>query len=328
MNLQTAYEVISFPGLGIELNPSSGVDLGFISIKWYGVLIALGMCLAVWYGMRRCRRFGLTQDHLLDGVLWIVPFAIVCARAYFCIFSWDSYRDNPIEVLYIWKGGLAIYGGVIGAAIGVLVFCKIKKIKPLAVLDLVFIGFLIGQAVGRWGNFFNREAFGAETDFFLRMGLTDRAGNTIYVHPTFLYESVWNFAGFLVLHFLSKRREYDGQVTLLYMAWYGAGRTFIEGLRSDSLYLGDTGIRVSQLLSAILFVAAISLLIYNAFRKHDPEKLFVNQVSNQLALQCQEAEAAEEQAEAVEEQSDAPVEFPVEAEEAPSPEETPEPENP
>ena len=306
MLTQTVYHEISFPDLGISLNPSTGINIGSFSIRWYGVLIALGLCLAVIYGMRRSKRFGITQDDLLDGVLWIVPFAILCARAYYCVFSWASYRDNPIEVLYIWKGGLAIYGGVIGAAIGVFVFCKFKKIKPMAVLDLVLIGFLIGQSIGRWGNFFNREAFGGETEFFLRMGLTDSRGYTIFVHPTFLYESLWNFAGFLLLHFQSKRREYDGQTSLLYMAWYGLGRTFIEGLRSDSLYLGDSGIRVSQLLSAALFVVAVGLLIYNAFRKHDPEQLFVNQYANRLVLQREEEEARQATAE-----SSAPEEAPA-----------------
>ena len=168
-------------------------------------------------------------------------------------------------------------GGVIGAVIGALIFCRVKKLNVLALLDLVCLGFLIGQCIGRWGNFLNREAFGGETTGFLRMGLTDgTTGRTIYVHPTFLYESVWNLAGFLLLHVLSKRRKYDGQTALQYMAWYGAGRAVIEGLRTDSLYIPGTDLRVSQIVAAVGCVTALIILTVQAFRKHDPEKLFVN----------------------------------------------------
>ena len=155
------YTTISFPGLGIELNPPSYFELGPLTIHFYGVIIAVGLMLAVIYGMRRSKQFGLKEDDILDGVLWIVPVAIICARLYYCIFEWDSYKDNPISILYIWEGGLAIYGGVIGAALGVVLHCKIKKISLGAVLDVVSLVFLIGQSLGRWGNFFNREAFGA-----------------------------------------------------------------------------------------------------------------------------------------------------------------------
>ena len=186
-------------------------------------------------------------------------------------------------------GGLAIYGGVIGAVIGALIFCRVKKLNVLALLDLVCLGFLIGQCIGRWGNFLNREAFGGETTGFLRMGLTDgTTGRTIYVHPTFLYESVWNLAGFLLLHVLSKRRKYDGQTALQYMAWYGAGRAVIEGLRTDSLYIPGTDLRVSQIVAAVGCVTALIILTVQAFRKHDPEKLFVNRVA--AAGACREAE--------------------------------------
>ncbi len=206
------------------------------------------------YALRRCKAFGLRQDDLLDGVLWVTPFAIVCTRAYYCIFYWDLYRDNPISCLYIWDGGLAIYGGIIGAAIGILVFSRVRKLPVGTILDITSLGFLIGQAMGRWGNFFNREAHGYETDSFLRMGLTDTAGNVAYYHPTFLYESCWNLLGFVLLHFYSKRRKYDGQIATMYLAWYGFGRMFIEGLRTDSLYLPGTSIRVSQLPAAVTFV--------------------------------------------------------------------------
>lgn len=287
---------ISFPALGDwTINPSKGFSLGPLEIRWYGVLIAIGMLLAVVYACRRCKSFGLTDNDLIDGVLCIVPFAVLCARAYYCIFEWEAFAANPISVLYIWEGGLAIYGGVIGAAIGIVVFSRIKrdKVKLTAVLDMTALGFLIGQSIGRWGNFINREAFGAETTSFLRMGLLNKlTGVVTYYHPTFLYESLWNACGFVLLHFLSKRRKYDGQIALCYVAWYGLGRAMIEGLRTDSLYLGP--IRVSQLLAAVSCVAAVSVLIILAFKKHDPEKLFVNVVAKRNApTQTVEAEAQE-----------------------------------
>ena len=182
---------------------------------------------------------------------------------------------NPSAVLYIWQGGLAIYGGVLGAIVGVAVFCHFKKIKLPALLDLVALGFLIGQSIGRWGNFFNREAFGAATDSFFRMGLYNTVTEAWeYYHPTFLYESLWNAVGFVLLHFLSKKRKYDGQIALGYAAWYGLGRAFIEGLRVDSLYWGP--FRVSQVLAAVSCLAAVSVLMILAFRPHDPKNLFVN----------------------------------------------------
>ena len=253
------YTTISFPGLGLEMNPPRVLELGPLT----------GLILAAIYGMKRAKQFGLTEDHVLDGVLCITPFAIICARAYYCIFSWPQYADDPISVLYIWEGGLAIYGGVLGAALGILVFCRWKKISVGAVLDLVALGFLIGQAMGRWGNFFNREAFGSETMSFLRMGL----------YTTFLYESLWNAAGFVMLHFASKHRKYDGQIALGYVAWYGLGRAWIEGLRTDSLYIGATGIRVSQVLAAASCGVAVILLVYFWMKRPTPDKLFVNRVA-------------------------------------------------
>ena len=272
------YSTISFPGLGIELNPPSYFEIGPLTIHFYGVIIAVGLMLAVIYGMRRSKEFGLKSDDILDGVLWIVPFAIICARLYYCIFQWDSYKTSPISILYIWEGGLAIYGGVIGAALGIIVFSKIKKISIGALLDVVSIGFLIGQSIGRWGNFMNREAFGAPTEFFLRMGLMNKLTAQVeYYHPTFLYESAWNAVGFVLLHLLSKRRQYDGQVALGYAAWYGLGRAMIEGLRMDSLYWGP--FRVSQMLAAVSCIAAVTVLVWQAFRPHNKENLFVNRVA-------------------------------------------------
>ncbi|MBE6922726.1 MAG: prolipoprotein diacylglyceryl transferase [Ruminococcaceae bacterium] len=272
------FSIISFPFLGLEVNPPRTITLGPLTIHFYGLIIALGLVLAVMYCCRRSKEFGIKEDDLLDGVLWVTPFAIVCARAYYCVFSWDQYAHDPISVLYIWNGGLAIYGGVLGAVLGVAVFCKIKKLKISTVLDMVLIGFLIGQSLGRWGNFFNREAFGAETASFFRMGLlNDKTGVTTYFHPTFLYESVWNAVGFLLLHFISKKRKYDGQVALCYAAWYGLGRCIIEGLRVDSLWWGP--FRVSQLLAGISCVAAVAVLLWQSFKPHDPKNLFVNQVA-------------------------------------------------
>ena len=284
------YTNISFPSLGIDINPIREFQLGPLSIHLYGVIIALGLVLAVAYSMRRVREFGVTEDHVLDGVLWITPFAIICARIYYCAFSWELYADDPISVFYIWNGGIAIYGGVLGAVAGIILFCKIKKISLGTALDLVLLGFLIGQSIGRWGNFFNREAFGAETDTWLRMGLLDSTtGLVTYHHPTFLYESLWNALGFVVLHFLSKRREYDGQIALGYAAWYGLGRFFIEGLRTDSLYLPGTQIRVSQALAAASFLIAAAALAYFMF-KPPAKKLFVDRVAEETSEPTEETD--------------------------------------
>ena len=268
---------ITFPGLGLELNPPRGFTIPGtdFTIYYYGVIIALGLVLAVMYGLRRSKEFGLKQDDILDGVLWIVPLCIICARAYYVLFELDQYKTFA-DVINIRKGGLAIYGGVIGAVIGVVIFSKVKKVSLPAVLDLVGIAFLIGQSIGRWGNFINREAYGAPTDCFLRMGLVVN-GELGYYHPTFLYESVWNAIGFVLLHFLSKKRQYDGQMALGYVAWYGLGRAFIEGLRMDSLYWGP--FRVSQVLAAVSCMAAVVTLLVMAIRGNKQKKLFADYVN-------------------------------------------------
>ena len=270
------YSVISFPSLGIEVNPGRVLELGPLTIHYYGAIIALGLLLAMLYSCKRGKDFGLKEDDILDGFLWVTPLAIVCARIYYVAFSWEDYKDNLLSVFYIWEGGIAIYGSVLGAILGMWIFSRVKKVKLTAVLDLILTAFLIGQFIGRWGNFMNREAFGAPTDSFLRMGLFNtKTGAWEYYHPTFLYESLWNMAGFLLLHFLSKKRQYDGQIALCYAAWYGLGRTFIEGLRMDSLYWGP--FRVSQVLAAITCVAAVVILLWQNTRSHDPAKLYVNQ---------------------------------------------------
>ena len=280
------YSVISFPSLGISWDPIRSFSIGPVSIHLYGLIIATGLLLAVFYACRRSSQFGIHEETLTDGVLWVTPFAFLCARLYYCIFYWNEggYASDPLSILYVWNGGLAIYGGVIVAIIGIIVFCKVSKISIGAVLDIVALGFLIGQSMGRWGNFFNREAFGAETDNFLRMGLYNiYTGMTEYHHPTFLYESLWNLAGFIGLHFLSGKRQYDGQVALGYAAWYGLGRVFIEGLRTDSLYWG--AFRISQLVAGISFVLAAGALIVQALQPHDPQKLFVNRVKGQKSAE-------------------------------------------
>ena len=287
------YTTIFFPLFGLELDPPRTISLGPLTLHFYGIIIATGLVLAVLYCCRRCPEFGIEADTLTDGVLYVTPFALICARIYYCVFAWDEFAGDPISVLYIWQGGIAIYGGVLGAVLGAAVFCRWRKISYPAALDLVSLGLLIGQAMGRWGNFFNREAFGAATELPWRMGLFNQVtGAYEYYHPTFLYESLWNIAGFVLLHFLSKRRKYDGQIALGYVAWYGLGRAFIEGLRMDSLYWGP--FRVSQVLAAVSCLAATAVLLYQAFRAHDPERMFVRRVARANAEKAA-AEAAEEE---------------------------------
>ena len=285
------YSAISFPFLGgLEVNPPRTLELGPLTVHYYGLIIAIGLVLAVVYACRRGDQFGLKEDDILDGVIWVTPFAIVCARIYYCAFAWEEYAADPISVLYIWNGGIAIYGGVLGAILGMAVMSRIKKVKFTAVLDLILLSFLIGQSIGRWGNFMNREAFGAATDSFFKMGLFNTRTNAVeYYHPTFLYESVWNLVGFVLLHFASKKRTYDGQVALLYAAWYGLGRCFIEGLRVDSLWWGP--FRVSQVLAGISCIAAVAVLVWQHTRPHDPAKLFVNQVAARAAETAEDSAA-------------------------------------
>ena len=266
---------ITFPNLGITVDPSPVAFTVFgKDIYWYGIIIASGFLLAVLYMLHRAKDFGVTQDDVLDMILWAVPIGVVCARLYYCIFYWELYEDDPISMLYIWEGGLAIYGGIIGGVITLLVVAKVKKIPAPVLLDLAGMGVIIGQCIGRWGNFINREAFGRETTAFSRMGLTLPGRETVYVHPTFLYESLWNFAGFLLLHFWFRKheRKFDGELILLYAVWYGIGRALIEGLRTDSLYITGTGIRVSQLLAGVSAAAAavVLALLYTGKLRHPP----------------------------------------------------------
>ena len=288
---------ITFPNLGISVDPSPVALRVFgKDIYWYGIIIAVGFVLAVVYMMHRSKDFGVTSDDTLDLVLWTVPIGVICARLYYCVFYWELYADNPISVLYIWQVGLAIYGAVIGGAITVVIVSKVKKIRTGVFLDLASMGVLIGQIFGRWGNFMNREAHGSVTDSFFKMGLVDAAGQVTYYHPTFLYESVWNLAGFIGIHILSKKkRKFDGEVFLLYIGWYGLGRAWIEGLRTDSLMLFSTGIRVSQLVAVVSFAAAAAVLAYVLLKKKpDPDDLLVNVRAREAAEAARAAAQAAE----------------------------------
>lgn len=272
---------ISFPALGnFSLDPPSYFTVLGRPVYFYGVLIALGFLLAILYCSKHAPDFGIAQDDFMDMMLWLIPLSIVGARLYFVIFRWQDYASEPGRILAVWEGGLAIYGGILAGVLVIALVCRHKKIPIPAMLDLAAYGVLIGQILGRWGNFMNREAFGAETTIFWRMGLTDPYGNTIYVHPTFLYESLWNLIGLLLLIRFQKkgRRRYDGECAALYFLWYGLGRAWIEGLRTDSLTLGSTGIRVSQLLSVVLAVGMAVLLLVQSRREHPPEALYVNRV--------------------------------------------------
>lgn len=291
---------ISFPGLfDFTINPPASFTVFGKTIYFYGVLIALGFLLGILYCTRSSKRFGIKEDDVYDLLLWLIPLSIVGARLYFVLFRLEDYVGHPEKIFAVWEGGLAIYGGVIAGIIVMYLVCRKKKIPMPAMLDLIIYGLLIGQILGRWGNFMNREAFGAETDIFCRMGLTTPAGTTIYVHPTFLYESLWNLIGFLFLVIWERKghRKYDGQCALIYFFWYGIGRGWIEGLRTDSLYIGSTNIRVSQALSIALALISFILLLVQSRREHPDDALYVNRV------RARESEAQEEPAPQPEEEN-------------------------
>lgn len=253
---------VQFPGLGWEFQISStAVQIGDFSIYWYGILIAIGFTLAVLYASKVSKNYGVDEDKLLNCVIVGLITAVIGARTYFVIFRWEYFKDDLMSVFYIHEGGLAIYGGLIGGLLGGLIVAKIQKMKILPALDLAALGFLIGQGIGRWGNFTNQEAFGSPTDLPWRMVSEGTGG--IAVHPCFLYESLWCLLGFVLLHFYSKHKKFDGEIFMLYLVWYGFERTLVEGLRTDSLYLPFADIRVSQALSLLLVVVGIILLTVN-----------------------------------------------------------------
>jgi len=280
--------IVSFPGIGIGEMTINKVafSIGSLDVHWYGIIITLGILAGVGYAMYRSRHEGLKVDDILDYALWVVLAAIVGARLYYVLttlkddyghWNYHSFRD----VIAIWEGGLAIYGGVIAGAIAIVVVSLVKKFKKnqiLKVFDVVSPGVMLGQLIGRWGNFCNGEAHGVETSerFFLRMGLsgygadTPYPNRTIFYHPTFLYESLWNLVGFVLINIFYKKKKFDGQVMLMYLAWYGFGRMLIEGLRTDSLYIGV--FRVSQVVGFLCFLICTGLLVFFLVREHRAKK--------------------------------------------------------
>ena len=282
---------IRFPGLlgDWEFTMSSkALDIGN-GIYWYGILITLGLVLAFCFCMTQRRKYGISEDNLLDALLWGIPCGVIGARAYYVIFYLDQFRDAAgklswSKVIAIWDGGLAIYGGIIAVVLVVLFISRAKKFSLWAMMDLVVMGLLIGQSVGRWGNFMNREAFGSETTLPWRMQLTLNTGELVEVHPTFLYESLWNLIGLLLIFFVvSRARRFDGENTCFYFLWYGIGRFFIEGLRTDSLYIPNTTIRVSQALAAVSFLVAAAALVYFMF-KPPVKPLFVHRAAENTEI--------------------------------------------
>lgn len=248
---------IEFPALGLKFN----IDPILIHYKngggvhWYGIIIALGVLLAVLYARHVAARENENKDIIVDLVLYAIPVSVIFARTYYVAFSWESYKDNLFDIFKIWEGGIAIYGAIIGAVLTAFIFFKIKKMNVLKMFDICSLGLIIGQIIGRWGNFVNGEAHGGECSYPWGMSINGSAA----VHPTFLYESLWNLIGFIILSQLNKKRPFYGFTFFMYITWYGLGRFFIEGLRTDSLYLGT--IRVSQLVGAACVVLGAAALL-------------------------------------------------------------------
>lgn len=280
---------VEFPNLfnGMRITYTRGFEIFGFSIYWYGVLIAIGMVLAYFYAMRRLDKdFGIVKDRAFDVIFAATIGGFLCARIYYCVFTTlnpDSGMKYNFVTTFtkIHDGGIAIYGGIIGAVLTGLLFCKLRKVHFRAMADVAALGFLIGQGIGRWGNLVNQEAYGAACgkDFLFAMTgtrIAEEMGSGVCVHPCFLYESLWCILGFVLLHFYSKKlRTYDGEVALLYVAWYGLERFFVEGLRTDSLMAGK--FRVSQLVAAISFVIAITLFaVFKILAKKRGWVLYVN----------------------------------------------------
>ena len=259
---------VSFPKLGLNfnINPEVFPMLDNVHIRWYGVIIAVGMLLALAYAYFSAERFNVNRNKLIDCVLVGIVTGIIGARLYYVLFELDRYIKDPVSIFMINEGGLAIYGGIIGGLLGGCITAKILKQKIMPILDVAVLGFLIGQGIGRWGNFMNQEAYGSPTD--LPWGMVSENTHMQAVHPCFLYESLWCLLGFVLIHFLSKKfQKYSGQVFYFYLVWYGFERMIVEGLRTDSLYLPfevfGMPIRVSQVLSALILIFGIVMLIIN-----------------------------------------------------------------
>lgn len=275
---------VTFPKLGLsfEINKIA-FSIGSFDIHWYGIIIATGMLLAMLYAHFNVKRFGVDENKLVDCAIVGIITAIIGARLYYVLFDWDYYSKNLSEIFNIKNGGLAIYGGIIGALLGGCITARIKKVKIMPILDIAMIGFLIGQGVGRWGNFTNQEAFGIPTD--LPWGMSSSNTGNIPVHPCFLYESIWCLLGVLILHIYSKKRyKYSGQIFFMYLVWYGFERAIVEGLRTDSLYLPfkvfGFDVRVSQLLSIIVMLIGIIMLIYFNNKVQKSERNVENVIDN------------------------------------------------
>ena len=261
---------IGFPGLGISPFKIDSVAFPIfgIEIAWYAVIITFGMIMAVLYCSYRAKKIGVTVDDVLDFALAAIPIGIIGARLYYILTKLENFPTFR-DWIAIRDGGLAIYGGIIGGALAVFTVAKIKKINFMAFADCTMPGIILAQAIGRWGNFCNGEAFGYETGIFLRMSLNNSLTNfnTLMVHPCFLYESLWNLLGFALINIFYNKRKYDGQVFVAVCGWYGLGRAWIEGLRTDSLYIPFTGLRVSQVLAIAIFLLCAGVLIYHAVKK-------------------------------------------------------------
>lgn len=284
---------VSFPGLfgDWEFNPDPiAIHIGH-GVYWYGIILALAFLAGLLLCMKQAKHYGLTEDNVLDLVLWAVPCCILGSRIYYVVFYLDLYRnpDGGLDwgrIIAIWDGGIAMYGTVIAGALVVFFYTRRKKLKFGALADLAVMGLLLGQVIGRWANFINREAFGGLTDLPWRMRVWVSTYQYVEVHPTFFYESLWNLTGLLLILFIvSKGRRFDGENTWFYFLWYGLGRAWIEGLRTDSLYLFDwtihgQPIRVSQALSVTMMVIAAAALFFEIkIKKRSPEGLLVNRLA-------------------------------------------------
>lgn len=279
---------IRFPHLGIELaHVGQTLNIGGFEIAYYGIIMALGMVAGYFMAAWQAKRTGQNPELYLDLALWDIIFSVIGARCYYVIFSWGYYSEHPAEIFNLRGGGMAIYGGVIGGVLTTLIFARIRKQSFLQLADTACPGLLVGQIIGRWGNFFNREAFGDYTNSLFAMqiprrdvrpsDLTDSilshlvsidGVSYIQVHPTFLYELLWNILGLVPLLAFMPKKQYDGQIFLLYLLIYGLGRVWIEGLRTDQLLLFETGIPVSQLLSALLVLFAAGCLLYQMWKRN------------------------------------------------------------
>ncbi|WP_163099153.1 prolipoprotein diacylglyceryl transferase [Peribacillus alkalitolerans] len=258
------------------LNPIA-LDLGPLQIHWYGIIITVGIVLALILAMRESERRGLQKETFLDLILYAVPIAILSARIYYVIFQWDYYSQNPGDIIKIWNGGIAIHGALIGSVITAIVFAKKRNISFWKLADIAAPSILLGQAIGRWGNFMNQEAHGGEVSraFLENLMLPDWIINQMYIegvyyHPTFLYESLWNFAGVIILILLRRVNLRRGELFLGYVIWYSIGRYFVEGLRTDSLMLTDT-LRIAQVISIVLIVIAVGLITIRRLKGYSKE---------------------------------------------------------